>query len=215
VAARPHNFARASPAIGRFEMSPKAKASDGPEPLEGEIPVTLDRAAAICGVTEKTIRSWINDGLQVMQQGKRGRSSQKTIVDLAAVLRWYLEQDALDAAKTRLASAQADKHEMENALRRGELADVKDVQREWSDMVLACRSKLLTLPTKLAPQVTNVADAAIIAARLRAEIGAALLELATNGADGGPEEPTPRRRKSAAAAARPNGKSVGRREAQA
>jgi hypothetical protein len=47
---------------------------------------------------------------------------------------------------------------MENALRRGELADVKDVYREWADMVLAFRSKMRALPLKLAPQVINVSD---------------------------------------------------------
>jgi phage terminase Nu1 subunit (DNA packaging protein) len=183
------------------------------EPVEGQIPVTLYRAAELCGVTEKTIRSWINDGLPTMREGKPGRGAVKTIVDMAEVLRWYLEQDALDAAKTRLASAQADKHEMENALRRGELADVKDVYREWADMVLAFRSKMRAMPLKLAPQVINVSDPAVIAASLRAEIDAALIELATGGGHGGSESAAARRRKPRKAAAGSDRKPVGGRKA--
>lgn len=193
-------------------MAPKK----GIEPIEGQIPITLDRAAQLCGVTEKTVRSWINEGLPYLQEGKRGRGGVKTIVDLVEVLRWFLEQDALDLAKTRQANAQADKTEMENAVRRGELADVRDVARTWGDLVMACRAKLLSLPMKLAPQLINVADPAVIASRLRADVEIALAELA-DGDDG-------RRRSRRApagraeplqAAAEPDGQRVGGRKAKA
>jgi phage terminase Nu1 subunit (DNA packaging protein) len=188
------------------------------EPLEGELPVTLERAGTLCGVTEKTIRSWIADGMPVLQAGKQGRGAKKTLVDLVAVLAWYLEQDALDAAKTRLASAQADKHEMENAVRRSELADVKDVNRVWAEMVLATRAKLLTLPTKLAAQLINVSDANLVAARVRSEVYAALEELAsgTDSAGAGRSKAAaPGRRKPVASAAGADRKRMGRRKQKA
>lgn len=193
-------------------MAPKK----GIQPIEGQIPVTLDRAAALCGVTEKTIRSWINDGLPYLQEGKRGRSGVKTIVDLVEVMRWFLEQDALDAAKTRLASAQADKHEMENAVRRGELADVNDVARAWGELVMACRAKLLSLPMKLAPQLTNVADPAILASRLRADVEIALGELADGDQGrGGSGRGSARRTKPVPAASESDGERVGGRKSKA
>jgi phage terminase Nu1 subunit (DNA packaging protein) len=186
------------------------------EPIAGPIPVDLLRAAELCGVTEKTIRSWAADGMPVMQVGKRGRSGVKTVVDLVEVLRWYLEQDALDAAKTRLASAQADKHEMENAARRGELAEIADVERTWSDMVLATRARLLSIPMKLAAQLTNVADANIVAAKIRAEIASALHELADGKAGGRGSKGTRQRRAGEVpATAGDDGKRVGRRKKKA
>jgi phage terminase Nu1 subunit (DNA packaging protein) len=155
--------------------------------------------------------------MPVLQAGKQGRGAKKTLVDLVEVLRWYLEQDALDAAKTRLASAQADKHEMENAVRRGELADVKDVNRVWAEMVLATRAKLLTLPTKLAAQLINVPDANLVAARVRTEVYAALEELAVADSPGAGRSKAAAkgRAKPMAAAAGANGKRVGGRKQKA
>jgi phage terminase Nu1 subunit (DNA packaging protein) len=187
------------------------------EPVEGQIPITLERAADLCGVTEKTIRSWIDAGLPVLQQGKQGRGAIKTLVDLVEIVRWITEaENALDAAKTRLAAAQAEKHEMENAVRRKELADVKDVDRVWSDMVLATRAKFLSMPAKLAAQLTNLTDAAVIATRIRAEVYAALAELGTDKARSGRSRGAgARRSKSIPAAAGADSQPVGRRKSKA
>jgi hypothetical protein len=100
VASRPQVSASSSTPLGSVCKWPVRTSSSRSKGDPGH----ADRAAELCGVTEKTIRSWINDGLPTMREGKPGRGAVKTIVDLAEVLRWYLEQDALDAAKTRLAS---------------------------------------------------------------------------------------------------------------
>jgi phage terminase Nu1 subunit (DNA packaging protein) len=195
-----------------------AKKIDQLAPIAGPIPVTLAVAAELAKVTEKTLRSWIAAGMPVLRQGKQGRGA-KTIVDLRDVLRTAMEQDALDLARTRQHSAQADKLEMENAVRRGDLADVNDVRHAWAELVLALRAKLLTMPTKLATQLTNVSDPNIVATRLRSEVNAALLELANDDVDppgpGGPKRARPRRSKSAAAAAGAERQPVGGRESQA
>lgn len=87
------------------------------------------------------------------------------------------ENEEFTDQRQRLAAAQAEKQEMENALRSGQLADVRDVEQAWADMILACRAKLLVLPGKLAPQLQNVAQATVIEARIRAEVYQALNEL--------------------------------------
>jgi phage terminase Nu1 subunit (DNA packaging protein) len=186
------------------------------DPVEGEIPVTLERAADLCGVTEKTIRSWIEAGLPVLQQGKQGRGAVKTLVDLAQIVRWITEaENALDAARTRLAEAQSEKHEMENAVRRKELADVKDVDRVWSDLVLATRAKFLSMPAKLAAQLTNLSDAAVVATRIRTEIYAALAELGTAKPRSGRSQVVgARRSKQVSATAGTDGQPVGRRKSK-
>lgn len=122
-----------------------------------------------------------------------------------------------DDQRERLAAAQAEKVEMDNAVRRGQLADMNDVVRTWTDHIAAARAKLLSLPTKLSPQITNVADAAIIAAAIRSGIYEALAELAVDddpsGRRGeGGDEPRP---DGVAAPAKPNGKRVVRRVSKA
>jgi hypothetical protein len=59
----------------------------------------------------------------------------------------------------------------------------------WSDVLMAVRSKLLSLPSKIGPQLINESDTAIIVAKIRAEVYDALAELSedqsgvTNGAE--------------------------------
>jgi phage terminase Nu1 subunit (DNA packaging protein) len=142
------------------------------------IPTTVDRVAELFGTTDKTVRSWIRAGLKTLRAGSKG-SGNGALLDLSECIKWYLSDNALDVAKTRLATAQSDKYEMENALRRGELVDVEVVRGAIADHIVAARAKLLAMPTKLGPQLTNVSDARIIAIRIKTEVSAALAELAS------------------------------------
>ena len=92
-----------------------------------------------------------------------------------------------DNQRERLAAAQSEKVEMENAVRRLQLAGVAEVQSTWTDHILAARAKLLALPGKLGPQLTNAADPSVIACRIRTEIYLALAELAQVETNGGPD----------------------------
>lgn len=80
--------------------------------------------------------------------------------------------------RQRLAAAQAEKVEHENAVRRGELADMRDVEKAWTDFVANARAKALGMHAKLSPRLVNIGDASIIAAAIRAEVYAFLAELA-------------------------------------
>ena len=128
------------------------------------------QAAALLSVAPRTLRDWIDaprngDGtypgpaLVAYYVGKLGGGSE------------------YDTQRERLAAAQAEKVEAENAVRRGELAELGSVAAEWSALIHACRAKLLSMPSKLGPQLIHVADPTVIAARIRAEVYAALVEL--------------------------------------
>ena len=140
------------------------------------------QAAALLSVAPRTLRDWHDvprnaDGsypgpaLVAYYVGKLGGASE------------------YDTQRERLAAAQAEKVEAENAVRRGELAELSAVAAEWSAAIHACRAKLLSMPAKLGPQLTHVADPTVIAARIRAEVYAALVELggAAPDADGDDE----------------------------
>ena len=80
--------------------------------------------------------------------------------------------------RARLIKAQAEALEMDNAITRGEYLPKKMVRSWIQRMVLACRAKLIALPTKTAPRVVGCSSVAEIEALLTKGIHEALDELA-------------------------------------
>lgn len=81
-------------------------------------------------------------------------------------LRWYYladvvthlyagsdEYDDYDDQRQRLAAAQAEKVERENAVIRGDLARRQDVEKFWTDCIANSRARLLRLPSDCAVEV--------------------------------------------------------------
>lgn len=132
---------------------------------------------------------------------------------MARVFSHLMGNGEFDDQRERLAAAQAEKVETENAVRRGELAVMSDVQRVWADHIAAARAKLLAIPAKLAPQITGIHEPNVIAAAVRAEVTAALAELAEYEAPPGPDEGNGMA--PVEAAPEPDGEPVGGRRAAA
>lgn len=176
------------------------------------ISVSVKQAADLFGVTETTVLSWVRSGLPVLKRGRQG-AGRRTLFDLAALIRWYLSDNPLDAARTRLASAQADKAEAENAVRSGELVEIAIVKREWSDLVQAFRAKHLAIPAKVSPQLVNIGNVSVIAARLTAAYAEASRELVDQTANdvraARARRPAPRDGENRAPAAGLNGRRMG------
>jgi phage terminase Nu1 subunit (DNA packaging protein) len=130
------------------------------------------QAAYLLGVTSRTLRDWAD--------APRNRDGTYDARDL---VKWYATRNTLAATddfenqRERLAAAQAERVEMENAIRRGQLAECAAVQAGWADHIAAARAKLLSLPAKLGPQLTNISDASVAADKIRADIYAAIDEL--------------------------------------
>jgi phage terminase Nu1 subunit (DNA packaging protein) len=55
----------------------------------------------------------------------------------------------------------ADKYELANAQRRGELLEASDVEKTWSGIIHQVRTKLLAIPAKLAPVMVAIDDPAM------------------------------------------------------
>ena len=138
------------------------------------------------------------------------------------LLAYYIErmsgsQEFADQ-RQRLAAAQAERVETENAIRRGELVVVSEAQTGWISHIGAARAKLLSMGKKLGPRLVNVSDPNVINEGIHVEVCAALEELA------GWEPPAPQAdnaehlqvsSEGVAAAAESNRKSVGRRKKKA
>ena len=68
--------------------------------------------------------------------------------------------------------------ELELHKRRGKLVETAAAEQAWEDLVLSFRSKMLTLPVKLAPQLLWQKSQTEMAGVLQKEIREALQELA-------------------------------------
>ena len=129
--------------------------------------------AFICGVTSRSVRDWAD----------APRNSDGTY-NAQEFIAWFVQRSSggdgereFNNQRERLAAAQAEKVETENRLRRGELADTKQIIEMWSGILAAVRAKLLSMPNKLGPQLVNNNDPAAIVNRIRSEVYAALDEL--------------------------------------
>jgi phage terminase Nu1 subunit (DNA packaging protein) len=113
----------------------------------------------------------------------------------------------LQTERRRLVTAQREKVEMENAVRRGDLTECRKVAETWAKNIAIAKSLLRVIASKIGPQLTNISDAAVIVDRIQTEIDAVLTELA--GADDGSGSDLSRRAPSVGAAAETDDQPVG------
>ena len=146
--------------------------------------VSRDELARIFGVTDVAIHSWEAKGL------KRASSPRvrKITYDTVLAIEWYLnykgrgkeDGNNIGDERARKEKAHADKLEMENQVRAGQLVPVEDVAARWTEHVRAARSQLLALPTKLAPLLMGCSSIKQVKAELTEHIDAALRQLSTD-----------------------------------
>jgi hypothetical protein len=86
---------------------------------------------------------------------------------------------SVDEHKTRLAKAKADQAEIKTAQMRGELLPAPDVNRAVQGAFARVRSKLLSLPSKMAPRISTMKSAVEIEETLTELVHEALAELAS------------------------------------
>ena len=94
-----------------------------------------------------------------------------------AYWRNQFDSEGLTAARTRLVTAQAELVEAELAEKRGELHRASAVVKVWTDNVMNAKTRLLAIPTKIAPELIGQ-DVQTVQAKLKAAIYEALTELA-------------------------------------
>ena len=184
--------------------------------------ITLTEIADLTGKAWRTVKKVVaSAGIDPIK-----RTPRADLYDSEAVLRALYERPTtidgdealgLGQEKARQHKEAADKLAMENAVRRGELADTTEVERFWTDCIANARARALALPAKLSPRLVNIGDANVISAAIRAEVYAFLSELADYDPDGGgePERRDPPDIEGLDAAAKPDRELVGRPRAKA
>ncbi len=107
--------------------------------------------ADLMGVDARTVTRWCGMGVP--------RNDDKTF-DAPLVIKWRISRaEARGEAdqRQRLAAAQAEKVERENAVAMGELIRARDALAVWQSIVGDARNSLLALPNKLAPRLAHQA----------------------------------------------------------
>ncbi|MCK5748506.1 MAG: hypothetical protein KAH44_19980 [Oricola sp.] len=143
----------------------------------------LATVAKILNLSERRVQQLVKE--DILPKPEKGK------YDLIACVRAYikyLQERAFgkDAApqdthleRARLLKAQADKTELEVDTLRGNLMPVETIEADWLAMVMACRSRLLSIPSKTAFQIATLSDAHEIERFLKRVIYEALTELAS------------------------------------
>lgn len=135
-----------------------------------------------CGIPERTIRDWQTKGIipkteDLSSVVQAVVAYYKEQVDEARVRRCSDDDDELYLEKVRLTRAQADKATLEVQVREGELVLARETVLAWSTYILSCRSRLLSLPTKLASELAGISVPTLIQRILQETVDEALIEL--------------------------------------
>ena len=140
--------------------------------------VPVSELAQIFGISQRRIQEFVQLG--ILDKQKRGQYSLRDCTK--AYIRFLRDKQSrypvdLQNERARLTKIQADRAAIELQLARGEVVGTDEVSKVWADLVLACRSKLLALPTSLGPGLLAERDLAGVSALLRDAIEDALTEL--------------------------------------
>ena len=149
--------------------------------------------AEILGVTRNTVFNWVKIGMPYVKRADPERKT-RWVFDTADVIAWRELQAAqtaiqdtsnveLEDAKRRKLAAEASLAELALSKARADAISIKDVEKAWSDIVTTFRSKMLSLPQKLAPIVAGETQERRVLSLLQADVFEALNELSRYSVD--------------------------------
>jgi len=134
----------------------KAISAAALSPADRTIPATLSAAdlARFFDVDARTIHALRQKGI-LESVTPRGTAIFDTRAAVAAYLRFSRRSSTsdLESEKLRLATAQAEKIELQNAAARGDLIPADNVRREWIGLAADLRAGLLALPSRVASRL--------------------------------------------------------------
>ena len=113
--------------------------------------------ASICNCTERHLRQLAQEG-HITSPGPRKEWPMTAVTEYIAYLRHKAHQGGaatLQEERARLAKEQADKLEMENAAKRGELLHSDDVLKSWGGLITNARQALLSMSRRLSPVICH------------------------------------------------------------
>lgn len=113
--------------------------------------VGQEQIAAMFGVAPKTIVEWQEQGMPIAQRGGPGVASEYESADC---IRWLCDRELKKAQaerpQDRLARAQAERIEMENAEKRGQLIPASLLEPKMRAAMIAAREAWIDSPPRIA-----------------------------------------------------------------
>lgn len=123
----------------------------------------------------------------VLERG-RGRGGSK--YETQDVIKWMQSRQVenligdkidIEEAKRRKLAAEAELAEVELQTVQGKLIPAEQIEKEWSEMIMNCRAKLLSIPAKVSPEVYAADDLTTVKVLLKQALNEALNELSVGG----------------------------------
>jgi phage terminase Nu1 subunit (DNA packaging protein) len=157
-----------------------------PKKIIGEI-VDTQQLAVILALTERRIRQLCDEGIMpkvVDSAGNRVEGKWDLVKCVQAYIKFKVDaasatdaEASMSEAKLRKMRAQAEQEELKVDLMKGRVIRCVDAEQTWGDFVGSCRSRLLSLPTKLARTLIGQKDIGTVGAAIEEAITEALDEL--------------------------------------
>lgn len=148
--------------------------------------LTGAECAEISGVSVRTIERWASSG--TVKTGKHGYGlvsilleRQRRLIEERDRAKESIEQkqDRLYIAKCRKLEAEARMKELEADEMEGQLVNASQVIEQWQNLIVRCRSKLLSIPSRLALELAGK-EPPEIKLRLTEVVDEALVELSSD-----------------------------------
>ena len=178
----------------------------------------LGTISKLLDLSERRVQQLSREG--IIPKSERGRY--ELVPAVQGYIRYLRDRSldvgvvSIDVARQRKTAAEAELAEIELAKARADVVSIDDVALQWDALLGACRTRLLGVPTKVAPMVAVETDQSLVKDTLEDAIYNALGELAADwvsdqpGSDGEPEPGLPEQPPEDGPAAETNNKRVGR-----
>jgi len=128
--------------------------------------VSLSQLAGFFGVHRNTVAAWVKKGCPFISQADRNQGREWQF-STAEVAQWRADQavrdcigDTTDVSKEdlikRKLAAETTIAEIEASIRRGEVAPLSEIERQWANTIIEVRARFRQLPARVAPQVFGI-----------------------------------------------------------
>jgi phage terminase Nu1 subunit (DNA packaging protein) len=155
----------------------------------------LDTISKLLDLTPRRVQQLAKEG--VIPRAEHGRY--ELVPAVRGYIRYLKERSiapgviSFDEARHRKLAAEAEMAEIELAKARADVVRIDDVAQQWDAILSGVRTRLLALPTKVAPMVAVENDQSIVKEMIEDGVYSALGELAAGFSDsaGRQNEPEP------------------------
>ncbi len=141
-----------------------------------EVIVNSSDLAKALKISARRVQQLVKEG--ILKREADGRYNLPDSVEAYYAFK-YMPDNKLsyDLEHTLLEKAKREKAEIELEQLKGSLLYASDVEQAMATMILTCKSRLLSIPTKCATQIIGLKDLSVIVGIIRDEIYGALEEL--------------------------------------